>query len=417
MSQFSLKTMSKSRLMMMKFVIMLISADVMATAGVVNPAMGVFTKAFPAAGPSMISLIATIITVFMLPSGLLAGKLAEKINKKTIALVGFVFYVIGGVGPVFLSDIYQILALRGVLGIGAGLLNPLSMSMIRDVFDGKERASMMGYAQAIGSIAVILLQMLAGFLAVQDYHLTFLAYAPMILVPILAWFYLPADAFVPQKAEPQTVETQKVEIKKDQPREKVPLIVYGLGVIAIINGIALKFFLIKFAIYLMEENLGTAATAGSLLSLQIIGMFLVSLVFGRIYATLKYFTLVASWGGLVVALSLLYFFPSLISCAVALFLFGLAFASVQPFFYMLISVITPKSKATMGLAIFQTGLQLAAFLATFVTSALLVFMPHATTREQFIAPLTVYSVLTIGALICAIVLRKSPILGEVTNVH
>ncbi len=407
MSQFSLKNMSKPRLMMMKFVIMLISADVMATAGVVNPAMGVFTKAFPAAGPTLISLIATIITVFMLPSGLLAGKLAERVNKKKIALIGFVFYVVGGVGPAFLSDIYQILALRCVLGIGAGLLNPLSMSMIRDVFDGKERASMMGYAQAVGSIAVILLQMLAGFLAVKDYHFTFLAYAPMILVPVLAWFYIPSEPFEPKRSEPQ-----KHEVKNDLPKEKVPLVVYGLAIIAIINGIALKFFLIKFAIYLMEENLGTSATAGGLLSLQIVGMFITSLIFGKIYANLKYFTLVASWGGLVVAISLLYFYPSLISCGISLFLFGLAFASVQPFFYMLISVLTPKSKATLGLAIFQTGLQLAAFLATFVTSALLIFMPHATTREQFVAPLAVFCVLTLGALICAIVLRNSNILRE-----
>ena len=405
MSEFSLKDMSKARLNMMKFVIMLISADVMATAGVVNPAMGAFTKAFPAAGPSMISLIATIITVFMLPAGLLAGKLSEKINKKTIALIGFIFYIIGGVGPVFLSDIYQILALRGVLGIGAGLLNPLSMSMIRDVFDGKERANMMGYAQAVGSVAVILLQILAGFLAAKDYHLTFLAYAPMIIVPILAYFYIPEEPFKPQKVEIVKEEVGTSSLVK----EKVPLVVYGLALVAILNGIALKFFLLKFAIYVMEENLGSPAIVGTLFTLQIVAMLLVSLIFGKLYVKLKYFTLVASWFGLVLSVGLLYVYPSILSCAVALFLFGLAFASIQPFFYMLISVITPKSKATLALAIFQTGLQLAAFIATFVTSLLLILMPHATTREQLIAPLALFSVLTIGALICAMIFKAPAI--------
>jgi MFS family permease len=390
------------RRMMIKLTIMLITVDVMATAGMVNPAMGAFTKAFPDAGPTLISLIATIITVTMLPVGLLAGHLSKSFNKKTLALIGMAFYIVGGVSPALFSNIYAIIAMRAILGIGAGMLNPLSMSMIRDMYDGKERASMVGYAQAVGSGLIILLQILAGILAAVDYHLAFLAYAPFVLVPILAIIYLPRDPFEPVKTE----ILHKSDITKPLIKERVPPVVYLLAVVAVIHGIALKFYLIKFAIYFMEEKLGTPAVVGTVIGFMTVGMLLMSLVFGRLYMKARFWTLVMAWGGLVAAILMLYVYPSIITCMIAMFVFGLGFGSIQPFFFMLISVLAPKSQATMALAIFQAGLQFAAFSATFVTAFLLTLMPGASVREQFIAPMIVFGALFLASLIFTIVTKN-----------
>src|SRR5699024_10715742 len=81
--------------------------------------------------------------------------LTTKITKRSIVLIGLIIYMVGGVGPQFVSTIEAIIALRLLLGIGVGLLMLLAVSLINDHCEGKVRTNMMGYNSAFSNFRVI----------------------------------------------------------------------------------------------------------------------------------------------------------------------------------------------------------------------------------------------------------------------
>lgn len=370
---------------------MLMSADVMATASLLNPAMGAFAKAFAGASPTLVSLIATSVALGMIPACLLADRLVRRYNKKSLALFAFVLYFIGALGPALAPSIEGVIALRAVLGFGAGLLAPLSIAMIAELFEGQGRASMIGYGQAVGSAALIALQILTGFLAVRQWNWAFLAYAPMVLAPLaLAWF-VPSAPFAPQ---PAALPSER--------KSPLPRAVFAFAALAVFEGIALKFVLIKLAIYAQEEGLATAQGMGALMALQVGMILLGSIFFGRIYARCGAWTLAGAWGAMVLALVLLVATPSLPSLAAALLLSGLTFAGAHPFFFMWVSQVVERERVTHAMAVVQIGLQAAALLASFVTAAVLALVPGLTSvRGQFMVPLAMFALLAAGAAVFA----------------
>jgi MFS family permease len=135
-----------------------------------------------------------------------------------------------------------------------------------------------------------------------------------------------------------------------------------------------------------EENLGNPVVIGMIMSVMTIGSILSSVVFGFLYSKLKYFTICIGWGAYALGGLLIYFIPTLASCAAAEILVGIGMGLGSPFFSMAVTSITPKSKTTMGIAIVGLGVNAGIFLSAFTTSAILFFMPGASTRQQFLVP-------------------------------
>src|SRR5699024_2222092 len=106
-----------------------------------------------------------------IPFSFFSSYLTSKITKKSIVMIGLTIYLIGGVGAQFSSNIETLLILRLVLGAGVGLIMPLSMSLINDYFEGKERTKMMGYNSAFSNLGGILTMLLAGWLATFGWHI------------------------------------------------------------------------------------------------------------------------------------------------------------------------------------------------------------------------------------------------------
>src|SRR5699024_11567608 len=106
-------------------------------------------------------LILTIPSLMIIPFSFVSSYLTTKITKRSIVLIGLIIYMVGGVGPQFVSTIEDIIALRLLLGIGVGLLMPLADSLINDHFVGKERTKMMGYNSACSNFVGILMMLFA----------------------------------------------------------------------------------------------------------------------------------------------------------------------------------------------------------------------------------------------------------------
>src|SRR5699024_9998554 len=139
--------------------------------------------------------------------------LTSKMTKRTIILIGLIIYLIGGVGPQFVSSIEMLIGLRLFLGAGVGLVMPLSMSLINDYFKGKERTQMMGYISAFSNFGGIITMLLAGWLATFGWRTPFNVHFLGLIIFILIFFFLP-------KGEIQQPEENKK-------KSKLPIVAIG----------------------------------------------------------------------------------------------------------------------------------------------------------------------------------------------
>jgi len=161
---------------------------VMASAAI-SPALAKIHQAFAGTDPTLIKLILTLPSLLIIPFSLLAGWLAVRMKKKNVLLLGLCIYLLGGVGGGFARSIEQLLLIRALFGIGAGLIIPLSTSLIADFFEGEERAKMMGYSGSVSHFGGVIFLLVSGWLACISWRLAFSVYtlALAIIIMVLAW--------------------------------------------------------------------------------------------------------------------------------------------------------------------------------------------------------------------------------------
>ena len=91
-----------------KFGIYAIGLLMMGVIGI-NSSLATIQKAFPDVSQTMIQNLISIPCIAIIPTTLIAGKLMEKISKKSIVIVGIIFFIIGGVLPTFMNSLTLIL--------------------------------------------------------------------------------------------------------------------------------------------------------------------------------------------------------------------------------------------------------------------------------------------------------------------
>ena len=123
--------------------------------------------------------------------GFLSGAVSGIFKVKKIIYVGLVLFVIGGVGPMFVSDFKVIMLLRALLGAGTGLFIPFAAGLIAYNFKGRERNQMLGFQSAAAGVGNIITSLMAGILAAIAWNLSFLIYLFAIVTFFLVVFKVP----------------------------------------------------------------------------------------------------------------------------------------------------------------------------------------------------------------------------------
>ncbi len=290
-------------------------ATVMAGAAI-SPALGLIAQAFPDASPTMIKLILTAPSIIIIPFSFLSSYLTSKIRKRTIVLIGVLIYLVGGIGPQFVSTIEAIIALRLFLGAGVGLVMPLSMSLINDYFSGKERTKMMGYNSAFSNFGGILTMLLAGWLATFGWRTPFNVYFLGLIIFILVFFFLP-------KGEIQ----EPLEHNK---KSKIPLAVFGYALA--MGGVMLAYYSIatNMALFLEQNNLGGATIAGTIVAFTTVGGMITSLLLVQLEIILKKYIITVMLLGMGIAFSILTFTNSIPLVIISVALIGFGQGSLFP---------------------------------------------------------------------------------------
>lgn len=163
---------------------------IMASAAI-SPAMAKIAQAFPDAGKTLIKLVLTMPSLMITPFALLSGWLVMRVSKKSVLYTGLAIYCLAGVGGGFAQTIPQLLVIRAILGIGIGLIMPLSTTLIADFFEGEARTKMMGLSGAVNNVGGVIFLAVSGWLACLSWRYSFGVYALSLVTLVMALLWLP----------------------------------------------------------------------------------------------------------------------------------------------------------------------------------------------------------------------------------
>ena len=111
---------------------------------ILNVALPTLVRALHASSSELQWIVDAYAMVF---AGLLlvGGSLADRFGRRLFFLVGLAIFAAGSVGAAFSGSVPVLIAFRAVMGIGAALTIPSSLSIVNDVFrDPQERARAIG---------------------------------------------------------------------------------------------------------------------------------------------------------------------------------------------------------------------------------------------------------------------------------
>jgi EmrB/QacA subfamily drug resistance transporter len=134
------------------------------------------------------SLLTWTITIYLLASTITVpfyGKLSDLYGRKPMLMIGITLFLIGSALSGLSQNMTQLIVFRGIQGLGAGALFPISLAVIGDLFTPAERGKYQGLFGAVFGIASILGPLLGGFLTEHgSWHLIFYINIPIGIVAL-----------------------------------------------------------------------------------------------------------------------------------------------------------------------------------------------------------------------------------------
>ncbi|HEX8508617.1 MAG TPA: MFS transporter, partial [Propionibacteriaceae bacterium] len=90
------------------------------------------------------------------------GKLSDLFGRKPVMLFGIAAFLVGSVLCGFAWSMGTLIAARAVQGLGAGAVQPTSMTMVGDLYTLSERARVQGYVASVWAISAVVGPTLGG---------------------------------------------------------------------------------------------------------------------------------------------------------------------------------------------------------------------------------------------------------------
>ena len=129
-----------------------------------------------------------LITVFTLPGIFLnpiLGVLADRYGRKTIIVPSLFIFAIAGTACAFVEEFNTLLILRFLQGVGAASIGALNVTLIGDLWSGRQRATAMGTNASVLSIGTASYPAIGGALAMLGWHYPF--YLSALALPVGLW--------------------------------------------------------------------------------------------------------------------------------------------------------------------------------------------------------------------------------------
>ncbi len=320
------------------------------TGATVIPILGNIRNTFDGVNNIYYKLILTITSVMVIPATFISSRLTTILRKKSVLIVGLLLYMIGGVGGGFSSSIYVLLIFRCVLGMGLGLIIPISTSSIADFYEGNQRLKMMGYSSGVRSLGGIIAPLLAGFLATYNWRYAFGIYSVAFVLLILVILFF------------KEKKSQVVYEKKNLPVDVYKL-AFGMFIMYVISFA----FTTNLSLFLFTYNIGDSQLSSILIFLLNCSIFLSGLTLSFISKVLKKYIMVVAY--ILMGVSFIIFSYSLntIYMGIATVLIGLSVGILSPTYMVRTTKIVSANQRSFAIAIVSSCMFLGQFVSPLIS--------------------------------------------------
>ncbi|MBO5882401.1 MAG: MFS transporter [Alistipes sp.] len=364
----------------------------------ISPILDDMQTIFPHASELEVQMLESLPSLMIIPFMLLAGRWAVRGNKMRLLVIGTSIFLASGVGCTLSRTLIELIITSTLVGVGAGMIIPLSTGLIVDYFTGDERVKQLGISSAVNNLTLVVATSAVGYLADVEWHLAFVVY----LLPIVTLVLIPAISRTKPEPEPKTgAQNRQTTLN-----------------VKIIVGLVLFYFAITYTSLIVTYNTSYVATlagmdsseAGVVISLFFLAIMAPGLMLNRLIAifgrAVNLWSLIAMCVGLAL-MSLQH--PTSLSLTIGAILTGLGYGVMQPIIYDKAATNAPPHLATLSLAIVMTTNYFAILVAPFMIDGI----DHLfhTTGHTF-AYLFNSIVVLIIAIVTALTYKKNRVLGS-----
>lgn len=332
----------------------------------VSPILGQLSTIFPHATELDIQMLTSLPSLLIIPFVLLAGKLAEKRDFVRLLRVGLWLFAASGVLYLFSSEMWQLMAVSALLGVGAGLIIPLSTGLISRYFTGEYRVRQFGYSSAITNMTLVVATAVTGYLAEVHWRLPFVVY----LLPLVS---LALSAYLQRDTSSITVRQASAAISS---AKAMPAVSgkYGIHISHLVR-LMLFYGLVTYAVlvvafnlpFLMEAHHFSSGDSGLMISLFFLAIMAPGFLLDDIVKLLGSRTKLYSLSAIAAGLLLIWISPTEWLIVPGCILVGLGYGVVQPLIYdKTVDTAVPR-KTTLALAFVMVMNYLAILLSPFIT--------------------------------------------------
>jgi EmrB/QacA subfamily drug resistance transporter len=92
------------------------------------------------------------------------GRLADFYGRKTLLIIGIVIFLAGSILCGFAHDMLALILFRALQGIGGGGVQPVAITIVGDMYSGRERARVQGYLSSTWAFSAVIGPLLGAFL-------------------------------------------------------------------------------------------------------------------------------------------------------------------------------------------------------------------------------------------------------------
>lgn len=332
----------------------------------VSPILGELSTIFPHATELDIQMLTSLPSLLIIPFVLLAGKLAEKRDFIRLLRVGLWLFAASGVLYLFSSRMWQLMAVSALLGIGAGLIIPLSTGLISRYFTGEYRVRQFGYSSAITNMTLVVATAVTGYLAEVHWRLPFAVY----LLPLIS---LVLSAYLKKDASSVTIKQAAAIIP---PIQSTPVISgkYGIHIRHLVQ-LMLFYGLVTYVVlavtfnlpFLMEAHHFSSGNSGLMISLFFLAIMAPGFMLDSLVKLLGNKTKLYSLLAIAIGLLLIWISPTEWLIVPGCILVGLGYGIIQPLIYDKTVDTAIPQKTTLALAFVMVMNYLAILLSPFIT--------------------------------------------------
>ncbi|WP_308755674.1 MFS transporter [uncultured Bacteroides sp.] len=332
----------------------------------VSPILGQLSTIFPHATELDIQMLTSLPSLLIIPFVLLAGKLAEKRDFVRLLRVGLWLFAASGVLYLFSSEMWQLMAVSALLGVGAGLIIPLSTGLISRYFTGEYRVRQFGYSSAITNMTLVVATAVTGYLAEVHWRLPFVVY----LLPLVS---LALSAYLQRDTSSITVRQASAVISSAKATPAVSG-KYGIHISHLVR-LMLFYGLVTYAVlvvafnlpFLMEAHHFSSGDSGLMISLFFLAIMAPGFLLDDIVKLLGSRTKLYSLSAIAAGLLLIWISPTEWLIVPGCILVGLGYGIIQPLIYdKTVDTAVPR-KTTLALAFVMVMNYLAILLSPFIT--------------------------------------------------